>query len=356
MTAGDAVRAEKCFLEALQIVPDFPEALVNLAWLQQGKGAFADAEASYWHASEIDPANVQLMLNFGVFLMQRKRFPEAETVYLQALASDSAAVWSNYGVLHACLKREDEAEQCYRCALEIDASYTRAGFNLSYVLLRQGRFEEGWHYLESRQPAVDMSSQFTCPRWRGEPLAGKSVLIGFEAGHGDMIQFCRYAAVLKDRGVRHIAIVCQPALKTLFASLQSVDQVFDFHENISSSGWDFWTPPLSLPHYCQTTLETIPAEIPYLTADPARAGHYASLLPLASLRVGLVWQGNALFENDADRSLPSLALLRPLMDCRNTVCECAKRRRARAVAAGRISYSAFGYRSGGFCRYRRPDC
>ncbi len=316
MTAGDAAQAEKCFLEALQIVPDFLEALVNLAWLQEGKGAFADAEASYWHALEIDPANVQLMLNLGVFLMQRKRFPEAETVYLQALAvmPDSAAVWSNYGVLLACLKREDEAEQCYRCALEIDGSYTRAGFNFSYILLRQGRFAEGWHYLESRQPAVDMATHFTCPRWRGEALAGKSVLIGFEGGHGDMIQFCRYAGVLKDRGAQHIAILCQPALKTLFASLQAVDQVFDFHENIPASDWDFWTPLLSLPHYCQTTLETIPAVVPYLTADPVRAGHYATLLPLAALRVGLVWQGNALFENDADRSLPSLALLRPLME------------------------------------------
>ena len=86
-----------------------------------------------------------------------------------------------------------EAERCHRVALEIDPGHANAAFNLSYLLLRQGRFEEGWMRLDARDWYTALESRVECPRWRGEPLAGKSLLIGFEAGHGDMIQFCRYA-------------------------------------------------------------------------------------------------------------------------------------------------------------------
>jgi hypothetical protein len=104
-------------------------------------------------------------------------------------------------------------------------------------------------------------------------------------------------------------------------SLAAVDSVIACDEPIPASGWDVWTPPLSLPCHCCTRLESIPADLPYLRADPQKAAHWRSLLAADAavdphlrplLRVGLVWQGNPRFENDADRSLSSLALLAPL--------------------------------------------
>jgi hypothetical protein len=210
------------------------------------------------------------------------------------------------------MKRESEAEQCYRTAMQLDGSYSKARFNLSYVLLRQGRLEEGWRCLEAREWYDALARHFTCPRWRGEALTGKSVLIGIEAGHGDMIQFCRYAVVLKAMGAIRIAVVCHPGLKQLFGTLSGVDEVFAFEEDALSSGWDFWTPPLSLPHYCHTRMNNIPAPIPYLAADPARVKMWAPSLPASGVRVGLVWKGSPRFENDADRSLSSLDMLAPL--------------------------------------------
>ena len=312
--AGDPEGAETCFRLALALKPDFAEALANLGLLREQAGAIAEAEFCYRQAMLFNPECVQNQLNLGVLLMNGKRFAEAEQVYLQALklAPDSAVAWSNFGVLLACLKREDEAEQCYRTAMAVDGSYARARFNLSYVLLRQGRFEEGWQCLESRQWYGLLCGYFSCQRWRGEPLSGKSLVIGFESGHGDMIQFCRYAAVLKAMGATRIAVVCHPGLKTLFATLSGVDEVFSLHETVPASGWDFWTPPLSLPYLCQTVLDSVPAPIPYLAAEPARVDKWRGSLPVAGFRVGLVWKGNPRFENDADRSLPSLDLLAPL--------------------------------------------
>lgn len=314
MTGGDAAAAERCFREALAIAPAFAEALANLALLRERAGDVTVAESYYREALALRPDAVQVWLNLGVLLMNLKRFADAEAAGRRALqvAPDSPAAWSNLGVLLACLQRDDEAERCHRTALKLDDGFAMARFNLSYLLLRQGRYEEGWQCLEARKWYGGLAAHFDCPRWQGEALNGKAVVIGFEAGHGDMIQFCRYATVLKSMGAARVALVCHPGLKELFTTLAGVDEVYAFDENVAAAGWDFWTPPLSLPHFCRTRLDNIPAPIPYLSADPAKIARWSPLIPGARLRVGLAWKGNARFENDADRSLPALDLLAPL--------------------------------------------
>lgn len=313
MEAGDAASAEACFGLAVKLVPDFAEAYANLGLLLEKRGDTGMAEASYRLSIRIAPHYAETHLNLGALLANRKCFAEAEAVYRQAIAlsPDSPFPLSNLGVLYACMKREAEAEQCYRAALALDEGYAMARYNLSYLLLRQGRFEEGWASLEARDWYAPWAARLTCPRWRGEPLAGRSVLIGYEPGHGDMIQYCRYASVLKAHGAGAITLVCHPALKALFASLAGVDTVLSFDDPLPG-GLDLWTPPLSIPHYCKTRLESIPATIPYLQPEAKRVAKWAALLTGDGLRVGLVWRGNPNFENDADRSLPSLAELAPL--------------------------------------------
>lgn len=314
MEAGDDAGAERSFLLALAQDPGLAEAHANLAYLHERAGDAAAAEARYRRALALSPDCLQIALNLGSLLLDGKRFAEAEAIGRQALqiAPGEPAAWSNLGVLLACMKREDEAEQCYRIALALDDGYDKARFNLSYILLRQGRFDEGWRCLEARNWYEYLNRHFTFPRWRGEALTGKSLVITIEAGHGDMIQLCRYAAVLKSRGASRIAIICHPGLTTLFRSLQDVDAVFSITGELPSNGWDYWSPPLSLPRHCRTDLDSIPARIPYLAADPARIEVWSRRLSTTARRVGLVWKGSPGFENDADRSLPSVALLAPL--------------------------------------------
>jgi len=310
MAAGDDDGAESCFREAVRISPDFSEAYANLGFLLAKRGAPEEAEFCYRHSIALNASCLETHLNFGAFLAKQKRFDEAEAAYNRAIVLNpkSPAAWSNQGALYACMKREEEAEQCFRTALNLDDSYTKARFNLSYLLLRQGRFEEGWYCLQARK----RYDALACPRWQGEELSGKSLLIGFEAGHGDMIQFCRYASVLKAQGVSQITMVCHPALKTLFTTLDGVDTVISFDEKIQLYGCDFWTPPFSIPYYCKTRIDSIPAALPYLQALPDKIAKWKPILPADDIRVGLVWKGNPKFENDADRSIPGLNLLAPL--------------------------------------------
>ncbi len=318
LTGGDADKAEACFRQALQLAPDLAEAHANLGWLRAQAGSLADAEAYYRQSIACNSDIGQVHLNLGALLADQKRFAEAEVACRRAidLLPGAAAPWSNLGVLQACQKREVEAEESYRRAIALDADYRLAYFNFSYLLLRQGRFEEGWRCLEARKWYGQLESHLNCPRWQGETVDGKSLLIGIEAGHGDMIQFCRYAAVLKARGAAKITVICHPALKTLFLTLAAVDRVVAIDEPLPACDWDFWTPPLSIPYHCQTRIDSIPASLPYLHANPEQVARWSAPLrahgAARELRVGLVWKGSARFENDADRSLPDLSVLAPL--------------------------------------------
>jgi hypothetical protein len=127
-----------------------------------------------------------------------------------------------------------------------------------------------------------------------------------------MLQFCRYAQNLKDRGAQTITLFCPPPLKQLLSSLTSVDKVISHDEKISCVEWDYWIPLLSIPYFCTTRLNSIPATIPYLTAPENLIKKWRELLPRQKFRVGLAWQGNPQFENDAERSMPSIAPLAPL--------------------------------------------
>jgi Flp pilus assembly protein TadD len=314
MEAGDFSGAEAYFEKAVQISPDFAEGYANLGLLLEKRGETESAEACYRRSIALNPQHSETHLNLGTLLANQKRFTEALAAYQRAieLKSHSPQAWSNLGVLYACMKRETEAERCHRTAIFLDGSCAMARFNLSYLLLRQGRFEEGWSCLEARNGCATLPANLSVPRWQGEALTGKSVLIGYEAGLGDMIQFCRYAAVLKARGAASVTLICHPSLKILLATAEGVDTIIALDEPVPSSDWDFWTPLLSLPRCCKTRLESIPAEIPYLHAPADRIEKWTPLLPKNGLRAGLVWKGNPLFENDADRSLPAIDVLAPL--------------------------------------------
>lgn len=321
MSDGDAAGAEIAFRDTLTLAPHLMEAHVNLGLLLYQRASPGEAERHYRAAIALAPYRIEALVHLGALLGIQKRFAEAEDVYRQALAIDaqSPETLSNLGVLLACLKREREAEECYRTALAIAPGYGKSHSNLAYLLLRQGRFEEGWTAFESRDWYGRLEHHFAFPRWQGEPLAGKTLLIGFEGGQGDMIQFCRYVSMAKAHGAAAIAIVCHPPLKALLARLAGVDEVIAFNEDVPSLGWDYWTPPLSFPFMMGTRLDTIPADLPYLCADPVKIAHFARLTAVkrGQLRIGLAWKGNPRFENDGDRSLASLDVLAPLGEIRN---------------------------------------
>ncbi|MEX8493900.1 tetratricopeptide repeat protein [Sphaerotilus sp.] len=323
MAEGDAAGAEACFRQALQIDANVPELHANLALLLDQQGRMPSAEDHYRQALALRPDLPEVHLNLGTLLLCSKRFDEAEAALHHALSMrpNDAASWTNLGVLHACLKRDWAAEACHHRALSLDPSLDSAAVNLAYVLLRQGRWAEGWPALERRPSSAALAVHFAAvPRWQGEPLDGRSILLGFEAGQGDMIMFLRYVGEVRARGAGAITLLCHPSLKRLCRELlcPAVEHVIAFNDPVPRVGWDCWSPLMSLPGLCGTTPDRVPAALPYLQVPDACIDAARAWLPErphggpAPLRIGLVWRGNPAFENDAARSLPSLATLAPL--------------------------------------------
>jgi Flp pilus assembly protein TadD len=315
LAAKDFAAAAGLLRAALALDADAAPVHANLAWALEQGGDRAQAEPHYRRAIELAPHLLQTRLNLGAMLTAQRRVEEAEALYRDALAlaPDSPAALSNYGMLLACAGREQEAETCYRQALALDPAYGKASFNLAYLLLRQGRWEEGWARFEARDWTSVLQRHLNLPRWQGEPLAGKAILVGIEAGHGDMIQFGRYCEQLKQRGAARVGVLCHPGLVDLFKGLRGADEAIGLDQPLPA-GFDVWVPALSLPFHFHTTIDAVPAALPYIAVDPARIARLAPLVTAApgEFKVGLVWRGSTRFENDGERSLPSLATLAPL--------------------------------------------
>ena len=314
---GEAIH---CCRRAIELDPDSAKAHANLGLLLEQAKREDEALHCLRRALSLDPQSAEIHSNLANLLAQRRCWDEALHCYRRAIAlkPDAAASHSNLGVMLANRKQEAAAEQCFRQALALDPDHQLAHLNLGFLLLRQARFAEGWAHHEARHDPRLPDKRITppgvpFPQWRGQDLAGKSMLVWPEQGFGDAIQFCRYVSLLKDRGAARITLVCRKPLKTLMATLAGVDAVLAAEESEGAiEAHDYWTFPLSMPLHCQTRLENIPARIPYLKAPSERLALWSRRLPHDRFKVGLVWRGNAGHHNDAYRSLPALSTLAPL--------------------------------------------
>lgn len=293
--------------------PDSAVAWVELGLHHESQRAWLEAAKAYQHALSLNPQLFEAALNLGAVLTRLQRFDESEAAHRQAIAlrPEAPATWSNLGAMLACQRRDADAEACCRHALTLDPDHRNARFNLGYLLMRQGRWHEGWLCLEAREGPAWLQSKLPVPRWTGEPLEGRALLVVSDAAHGDLIQMARYGQVLKAAGAGPLVLYAQPALQTLLARGTGFDQVLTFEDPLPQQGFDLWTPSMSVPHLLGTGLHNIPASFPYLHADPDRVAHWRAMLP-PERHVGLVWRGNPLHEGDADRSFHDVQTLAPL--------------------------------------------
>ncbi len=147
-----------------------------------------------------------------------------------------------------------------------------------------------------------VSPPFSRAPWDGSSLAGRTILLHTEQGLGDTIQFVRYASLVKERGGT-VLLRCTRALQSLLGSARGIDRLIP--EESPLPVFDFDAPLLSLPSVFGTSLATVPAEIPYLFADPDLIEHWRRELDrYPGFRIGVVWQGNPKHKNDCRRSFP----------------------------------------------------
>ncbi|WP_164721277.1 tetratricopeptide repeat protein [Burkholderia stagnalis] len=301
-------------------------------------GHFAEALACYQQAIALSPDFARAYCCLGDLLYHAEHLAEAETCFRQALSLDPVHVGAqvNLSVILTRTNRLTEAEVAARRVLEIAPGNAVGEYNLALVLLKLGDYARGWPLHEARyadSPDWDntmghqkLPLRLPIARWQGESLEGKSLLVYCEQGLGDALQFARYFPLLKAQGVARLTIACEPPLKRLFRGIKCVDEIIFPGSPVELFPYDYWCMSMSLPFRFGTTLETIPASLPYVgIPENCRRRWKQRLrqrLPPGQPRVGLVWAGSprptdaVLNATDRRRSIHLGALL-PILQIPN---------------------------------------
>ena len=295
---------------ALALRADYPEALNNLGVSLNALGRNEAAIAAFETALAGRADYAEAWINLGDILRRCCRHEAAEASFRRAIALRSGDA-SAYGSLALVLDEQDRPEEAMALldlAIALKPDDAEARHHRAMLLLRLGRFARGWAEYDWRFSISQAAGAFRPSAqtlWRGEPLEGRAILLTPEQGIGDTIQFCRYAplvaALAAPLGGQVRLGAPRPLVRLLRSSFPDIKVIA---EGEAVPDHALHCPLLSLPHAFRTTLETVPASIPYLAPpDEALARWRARLPRMAALRCGIVWAGNPGHPNDRRRSL-----------------------------------------------------
>lgn len=295
---------EAC-MDALARKPGYPEAIQAMAHSLSDLGRAEEAIEAYRQALRLKPTLHDIQNNLALALGAMSRLDEAEPLFRQAAAREprDPILRANHAGVLKDLGRLEESEAAYRAALQMAPPGTPAHamlqYNLGILLLLAGRLTEGWAAYEYRFAAGAVLLRHNSrPRWTGEPLDGRTLLIHAEQGLGDMLQMARYLPMVLERAGtppgRVMLEVARPLVRLLsiYPGVQVIEAGGDGTGD-PVPPFDLQCPAMSLPLVFGTTLATVPAPIPYLRADPARPTFWRHRIgDLPGIKVGIVWAGN----------------------------------------------------------------
>jgi tetratricopeptide (TPR) repeat protein len=274
--------------------PDLAAAHANLAKvlndLKHSDAALVAAE----RAIALEPGSAAAHNHRALALFDLRRLDEALAAADHAIALDPAyaEAHNSRAITLFDLRRLEAAVASSEAAIAIRPDFAAAHLNRATSLLSLGDLKQGFEEYRWRwrvngfQPPVAALR----PEWAGQDLRGKRVLVHGEQGFGDHLQFVRYLRRVA-AGAAQTTLLTEPALARLFA--RSLLGVHVVSEAPREDEFDLQVAIMDLPRAFGTTLETVPADIPYLAHDPAGAARWAERLAgLPGLKVGVVWAGD----------------------------------------------------------------
>jgi len=316
---GQVDEAIAAHQQAIRLKPDYPEAHNNLGNALGAKGQLDEAIAAYRQAIRLKPDYAGAHSNLGNALGDIGQLEEAIASQRQAvrLKPDFAEGHYNLGNALKEMGQVDEAIISYRQALALNPNSPEAHLGLALSLLARGDLGRGLGEYEWRWKSKDFPSprrNFAEPQWDGSPLEGRTFLLHAEQGFGDAIHFIRYLPMVEQMGGR-IVIECPTELQRLFQTIAGRCEIVIRGQPLPP--FDLHCPILSLPFALKSTLESIPAEVPYLFPDPELLESWRKRLgdSAAGLKVALAWAGNPIVKGDQTRSM-SLDRLAALSEAR----------------------------------------
>jgi hypothetical protein len=200
--------------------------------------------------------------------------------------------WNNYGNVLREIGKPRQAIPFLQHAIALDPTNATAKFNLAVTYLLDGNYEQGWPAYESRWNYEHLAGTlpgFDQPRWTGQDLQGKTILVTGEQGHGDTIQFVRFLSHLKGLGANILLQATQPLVPLLRPS-NLLSYVGNYAEPVPE--FDYWVPIMSLAGILGVRVDTIPKSLSYIAPQRQLQNHWQHVLGVKhKIRVGICWSG-----------------------------------------------------------------
>lgn len=302
--------------EAIYLDPNLVGPRANLGLYLRDALRFDEAEAVLTEALRDFPANQQVLHQLASLANRRGRAGEA-----LVLATELTALHPDYPDGHvtrgmALLEsgKLDDAQVSFERAKALADGHGEsckvAEWNLALLAASNGNLEVGLQGLEAREHIstfVAKDRQLPGVEWDGTDLSGKVIFVSFEQGIGDLLQFVRYARELKQRGARRVVIETPETVASLIRTVPGVDDIAIFG-SANLPPYDVRARLMSLAYLCNTRMESIPSEVPYLHVTETPVASIVRAAP-GKLKVGIVWGGNPSNSRDPYRSVPLAALL-----------------------------------------------
>lgn len=303
--ANRLAEAADCYRQLTVLQPQRAEAHHNRAVLLARLGRHDESVAAYRQAAQLRPNHAEAQNNLGIALVETGAFEDSAAAFRTAIAlnPDYSEAHNNLGITLVKLNDIAGAQAGFAEALRLRPDYPKARTNRAMAWLQMGDYERGWSEYEWRWQTEDFTPRsFHQPRWDGSPLTGRTILLHAEQGLGDTIQFIRYAPLVQQRG--GVVLVEAPArLLPLLTRCPGIDRLTARGAPLPE--FDVEAPLLSLPALLHTTLDTVPAPIPYLSTEPERLARWREQLrDVSGLKIGIVWQGSRTYRGDRQRSIP----------------------------------------------------
>jgi len=306
---GAPARAEREYRAALEIAPRHTLALNNLGLLLAARGRFADAAPLFRRASLADPSAAVFQANLAGALREMGDEAGAQAAYQRMLSLDPASPMAPLNLANLLRSRGalDEARPYYQALLRQNPADRTALWNLAALEGLAGSLTAAFAGFARFHALSPAAPRFPFPKWNGEALEGRRLLLDADQGLGDTLMFARYASVLRDRGAR-VILRAQAELAGLLRGVEGLEAVVARGEPIPAA--DAWFPLVDLPVFLGAPMS---APRPYLAPAAERVAVWERrLAPGSAARVGFVWAGNPGHPDDRNRSLPLEILLRPL--------------------------------------------
>lgn len=245
--AGDRAAAIGHLRAAIALHDEYAEALQNLGVVLALSGQHDEAIAAFRRALEINPDDGEAAANLGLACLETGEATAALAALRQALRAGRMTpdVYNHLGVALSRTGKNAEAVEAYRTALRLQPDFAPGHINLARAYLALGRLEEAWMELEWRWSSqATRPFKFKKPRWTGEPLRGRTVLVYADETAEDSREYIRFAAGVRERGGR-VVVVCRPDLTAELSKTPGVAAAVPLGGTLPDH--DLYVPLLSLP-------------------------------------------------------------------------------------------------------------